>query len=107
MENLQFRSLSHAEAMDLIRPFSREEVKQTVWDCDSFKNPGPDGINFGFMKDFWVDLKEDNWCFVSEFHQNSKLAKGLNCTFIALIPKVDNPQKLNDYRPISLVGSIF
>jgi hypothetical protein len=28
-------------------------------------------------------------------------------TFIALIPKVDIPQCLNDFRPISLVGSMY
>ncbi|MCH85039.1 cysteine-rich receptor-like protein kinase, partial [Trifolium medium] len=44
--------------------------------------------------------------FISEFHRNGKLTKGLNSTFIALIPKIDSPQRLNDFRPISLVGSL-
>jgi len=42
-----------------------------------------------------------------EFHRNRKLTKGINSTFIVLIPKVDNPQHLNDFRPISLVGSMY
>ncbi|CAJ2627985.1 unnamed protein product [Trifolium pratense] len=46
-------------------------------------------------------------CFISKFHRNGKLSKGLNSTFIALIPKVDSPQRLNDFRPISLVGSLY
>jgi hypothetical protein len=33
--------------------------------------------------------------------------KGLNSAFIALIPKVDSPKRLNDFRPISLVGSLY
>jgi hypothetical protein len=45
--------------------------------------------------------------FTSEFHRNGKLAKGLNSTFIALIPKVESPQRLNEFRPISLVGSLY
>jgi len=45
--------------------------------------------------------------FVTEFHRNGKLTKGINTTFIALIPKVDNPQSLNDFHPISLVGSLY
>ncbi|GAU46852.1 hypothetical protein TSUD_241610 [Trifolium subterraneum] len=45
--------------------------------------------------------------FISEFHRNGKLTKGINSTFIALIPKVDSPQRLNDSRPISLVGSLY
>jgi len=31
----------------------------------------------------------------------------MNTTFIALIPKVDTPQKLNDFQPISLVGCVY
>jgi len=42
-----------------------------------------------------------------EFHRNGKLTKGLNSTFIALIPKATSPQRLNDFRPISLVGSLY
>ncbi|XP_024636355.1 uncharacterized protein [Medicago truncatula] len=52
VSNLPFRSLSVAEGVSLIKPFSVDEVKAAVWDCDSFKSPGPDGINFGFIKDF-------------------------------------------------------
>jgi hypothetical protein len=52
-------------------------------------------------------LKEDVMRFVREFHRNGKLTKGINSTFIALIPKVECPQTLNDYRPISLVGSLY
>jgi len=76
-------------------------------DCDSFKSPGPDGVNFGFLKEFWSDMKQDIMRFMTEFHRNGRLSRGINSTFIALIPKKDNPQKLNDFRPISLVGSIY
>lgn len=31
----------------------------------------------------------------------------INTTFIVLILKVDNPQRLNEFRPISLVGSMY
>jgi len=105
--NLQFRTLYVGEGGSLIKPFSVAEVKEAIWDCDSFKSPGPDGVNFGFIKDFWPELKEDVTRFVSEFHRNGKMAKGINATFIVLIPKVDNPQRLNDLRPISLVGSLY
>jgi hypothetical protein len=107
IDGLQFRGLSFAEGGGLIKPFSVEEVKAAIWDCDSFKSPGPDGINFGFFKDFWSDLKEDVMHFVNEFHRNGKLSKGINSTFIALIPKVDFPQTLNEFCPISLVGTLY
>ncbi|GAU32659.1 hypothetical protein TSUD_218360 [Trifolium subterraneum] len=80
VDNLQFKRLSWPESCSLTRPFSVEEVKAAVWDCDSFK---------------------------TLFHRNDKLTKGVNSTFIALIPKVDSPQILHDFRPISLMGSMY
>jgi len=106
-ENLLFQQLNVAEGMSLILPFTELEVKNAVWDCDSYKSPGPDGVNLGFIKDFWEDIKGDVMRFISEFHWNGKLARGINSTFIALIPKVDSPQKLNDFRPIALVGCMY
>ncbi|MCH85138.1 cysteine-rich receptor-like protein kinase, partial [Trifolium medium] len=91
----------------MTKPFTVDEVKAAVWDCGSFKSPGPDGINLGFFKDFWTELQGDVMQFISEFHRNGRLTKGLNSTFIALISKVDSPQRLNDFRPISLVGSLY
>ncbi|MCI34838.1 cysteine-rich receptor-like protein kinase, partial [Trifolium medium] len=103
VDNLQFKRLNPLEGGSLTKPFSVEEVKAAVWDCDSYKSPSPDGINFGFIKDFWSELQADLMRFITEFHHNGKLTKGLNSTFIALIPKVDSPQRLNDFRPISLI----
>jgi hypothetical protein len=52
-------------------------------------------------------LKDDFMIFITEFHRNGRLTKGINATFIALIPKVSSPQQLNDFRPISLVGCMY
>ncbi|MCI42949.1 RNA-directed DNA polymerase (Reverse transcriptase), partial [Trifolium medium] len=90
------------EADSLTRKFTEEELKQAVWDCESYKSPGPDGVSFGFLKDFWEDIKEEFFRFMTEFHENGRLTKGINSSFIALIPKKENPVKLGDYRPISL-----
>jgi hypothetical protein len=105
--NLQFKKLLGVEMGNLTRPFSVDEIKSAVWDCDSFKSPGPDGINFGFIKNFWNEMKDDIVRFITEFHRNGKLSKGINSTFITLIPKVESPQSLNEFRPISLVGSLY
>ncbi|MCH86339.1 cysteine-rich receptor-like protein kinase [Trifolium medium] len=105
--NLQFQSISEDDAYLLERPFSEEEVKQAVWDCESFKSPGPDGVNFGFIKEFWPHIKGDFMQFMLEFYTNGRLVKGSNCTFIVLISKFDNPQKVSYFRPIYLVGCMY
>ena len=88
MDSLPFLSLSTGEGAALTRPFSMDEVRRAVWDCENYKSPGPDGINFGFIKEFWDIMKEDVMRFIVKFHQNGRLARGINSTFIALIPRL-------------------
>ncbi|MCI00811.1 transposon TX1 putative protein, partial [Trifolium medium] len=101
MGNFNFKKLSEVESDLLIEEFSEEEIKQAVWECESSKSPGPDGVSFDFLKEFWEDIKGDFLRFLNEFHENGRLTKGVNSTFIALIPKKENPISLGDYRPIS------
>ena len=44
---------------------------------------------------------------MDEFFVHGTFPKGCNASFIALIPKVNDPQNLNEYRPISLIGIIY
>lgn len=69
--------------------------------------PGPDGFSVFFFQRFWLDLKDEIMDFVKELHERGKLSKNLCATFIALIPKVDEAVQLRDFRPISLIGSIY
>ncbi|GAU10487.1 hypothetical protein TSUD_420760, partial [Trifolium subterraneum] len=107
ISNMSFKSVSEQDRIDLVKPFLLDEIKTAVWECDSFKSPGPDGVNLGFYKDFWDLVKIDLLNFFSEFHRQGVLSKGLNSTFIALIPKVECPQRVADFRPIALTQSAY
>ena len=72
VDNLVFRRLNLDDGVGFVRPFNVEEVKAAVWDCDSYKSLGPENINFGFIKEFWSELKEDIMTFINEFHKNGK-----------------------------------
>lgn len=54
-----------------------------------------------------MEIKSDVKWSLSEFHRNGKLVIGLNCMFIVLIPKVENVQKHNDFRPIFFMGCFY
>lgn len=71
-----------------------------MWECGSSKSPSPDGLNFKFIKEFWEVLKSEFLRFLGEFHANGIFSKGSNASFLALIPKVQDLQGLNEYRPI-------
>ncbi|GKE08546.1 putative RNA-directed DNA polymerase, eukaryota, reverse transcriptase zinc-binding domain protein, partial [Tanacetum coccineum] len=44
---------------------------------------------------------------VRDFFSNGQILKEINHTFLALIPKVTTPLKVNDYRPISCCNVIY
>ena len=41
------------------------------------------------------------------FHKYSAFEKSLNASFLSLVPKISNVVNIKDFRPISLVGSIY
>nr|GEW48163.1 RNA-directed DNA polymerase, eukaryota [Tanacetum cinerariifolium] len=43
----------------LERPFTKEEIKGTVWDCGLNKSLGPDGFTFGFFRRYWSLIESD------------------------------------------------
>lgn len=55
---MDFENLDEAKAVKLVEPFSMEDVKGDGWDCDSSTSDGPDWVNFGFLKEFWEDIKD-------------------------------------------------
>ncbi|KAJ0455536.1 putative RNA-directed DNA polymerase [Helianthus annuus] len=102
--NLSF--VSEEEASMLVSPFTVQEIKSVVWDCEGDRAPGPDGINLNFVKRFWDKLQDDFVSLFNHFFTSESLNNGCMSSFIALIPKRKNPGDLHDYRPISLIGCI-
>lgn len=104
---LDFKRLKESEAEKLEVPFSLEEIRDAIWSCEESKAPGPDGFNMCFFRRCWNLVKEDVFRMMSDFHRTGKLEKSINCSFIALIPKTDNPNEIADFRPICLVSSLY
>ncbi|GFS28866.1 hypothetical protein Acr_00g0004350 [Actinidia rufa] len=100
-------TISVEDADGLLKEFSEIEVWSAIMSCDGNKAPGPDGFNMLSVKKGWNFMKKDIMLFFSEFHRNGRLVRSMNSSFLALIPKVDNPIALSDYRPISLVGCMY
>ncbi|MFS7930782.1 putative RNA-directed DNA polymerase [Helianthus anomalus] len=99
-------TISDHEASLLVNPFSVEEIKEAVWECEGERAPGPDGFNFKFIKRCWVGLRDDMVRLFNKFYEEGIINKSCTSSFIALIPKVKDPVSPTDFRPISLIGVI-
>ncbi|PNX98123.1 ribonuclease H [Trifolium pratense] len=64
-----------------------------------WKAPGPDGFLAGFFQKSWKTVKEV-W-------KNPSLIAGVNQADICLIPKIQQPEHINQFRPISLCNTIY
>ncbi|GKC29214.1 RNA-directed DNA polymerase, eukaryota, reverse transcriptase zinc-binding domain protein [Tanacetum coccineum] len=52
-------------------------------------------------------IKEDVLKAVSWFSEKAKISKACNASFVTLVPNVVDPLGLGDFRPISIIGSIY
>ncbi|KAJ9542702.1 LOW QUALITY PROTEIN: hypothetical protein OSB04_029208 [Centaurea solstitialis] len=87
-------------------PFSDKEVKEAMWGYGGDKASGPDGFSFALIKWFWVTFGPDFCAAVKFFEWDPMLQNGCNDSFIALVPNINDPLCLRDFRPIHLMGCI-
>ena len=84
-----------------------EELKDAIFAIGKNKAPGEDGYHASFFHHFWDSIKDDCMNHVSKIFNERKIPKCINSTIITLIPKIDNPTRVNHFRPISLVNSSY
>lgn len=82
--------------------FTEEDIKRALFDMTPLKASGPDGFHASFFQKQWGTVGGSIVRMVKEFMHTGVLPTGLNDTHIALIPKVKNPERANQFRPISL-----
>eukprot|EP00253_Pinus_taeda_P025774 PITA_25774 len=91
----------------LLKPISLQEVEIAANSLKAGKAPGPDGFTSNFFHYFWELIKWEVWQVVEESHNMRWMYPGLNATFIALIPKSEESNKPDKYRPIALCNIIY
>ena len=71
------------------------------------KSHGPDGMSPIFYQKYWdiVGVSVSN-CVLQALN-TGVMPRDINNTYICLIPKIKNPQKITNYRPISLCNVIY
>jgi hypothetical protein len=94
---------------DLQQPdesFRTEEIDDVIKHMPSNKAPEPNGFNGLFLKKCWDIFKKDIYNLCQEFYNGTADIQPLNNAFITLVPKINTPTTVSDFRPISLINCV-
>ena len=100
-------TLLEEESIALTVTVTMDEVRSAVMSMQSFKAPGSDGFHVFFYKQYWEVVSYDVCCLVQTAFSSGSFDPALAKTLLVLIPKVDNPNHLKNFRPISLCNVIY
>ena len=104
---LNMSKLQPEEASRLESQVTRQEIKEALFSCDPSKAPGYDGFNLKCIRKMWHVIDEDFYTAILDFFETGNLHCSFNTTWVILVPKKSEAKEVTDYRPISLVGSVY
>ena len=91
----------------LLKEFRAKEVRRALKQMHPTKSPGPDGMSPIFFQKYWDVVGPQVVHYVLNTLNSGIMPEGLNDTYICLIPKVNCPQKITEFRPISLCNVVY
>ncbi|GJT48969.1 RNA-directed DNA polymerase, eukaryota, reverse transcriptase zinc-binding domain protein [Tanacetum coccineum] len=91
----------------MIHDITNAKIKNAMFDIDDSKAPRPYGFTAAFIKKSWGIIGNNVCRVVKKFFSNGKILGELNAIIVSLIPKVQNPSKVNDFRPIAYCNVLY
>ncbi|GAA0162337.1 hypothetical protein LIER_39396 [Lithospermum erythrorhizon] len=89
------------------RTITGDEIESVMIGMKLGKAPGPDGFSTEFYKDTWATIKCSIVEAVHNFFATSRMSKYVNSTSISIIPKVQSPHHVKDFRSIACCNVIY
>jgi hypothetical protein len=87
--------------------YSEEELRKAIFQMAHNKALGPDGFLAEFYQTFWETIKSDLLDLLSFLHARQLKLFRLNFGEIILLPKVNEAERILQYRPICLLNVSF
>jgi hypothetical protein len=91
----------------LTEPYSEEEVMKAIFLMEHNKAPGPDGFPAEFYQTFWDTIKLDLLDLFNVLHAGQLELFRLNFGEVILLPKVNQAERIQQFRPICLLNISF
>lgn len=99
--------ISPEENDKLVADFTKDEIKDAVFQMEHNKAPGPDGFPAEFYQFFWDVIKDDLMAMFKDFSLGCLPIHSLNFGTIVLLPKLNDAIRIEQYRPICLLNVSF
>jgi len=81
----------------LTREFQAWEIDNALKQMAPLKAPDPDGMPPLFYHNFWDLVRGDVSGSILNFLNSGSLPSPLNHTFVTLIPKIKNPERVTEF----------
>ncbi|GKD67625.1 RNA-directed DNA polymerase, eukaryota, reverse transcriptase zinc-binding domain protein [Tanacetum coccineum] len=107
LNNIFTKTLNIDEADRMVIEVSNKDIKEAIFYIGDNKALRPDGFTSTIFKRAWNIVGDDVCLVVKEFFNTRKLLGEINATLIALVPKVANPTKVTEFRPISCCNVFY
>lgn len=86
---------------------SATEIKKACFFIHADKAPGPDGFSASFFQSNWGTVGNQIISEIQSFFSSGILPHNINATHVRLIPKIQSPKTMKDYRPIALCSVYY
>jgi len=107
LSSIGLSRLEEEKSKELEKEITFAEIKEAFLSCDPTNAPGYDGFNLKCLKHVWPVIGEEFSRCILHFFETGKLPRTVNITWVTLIPKKKDAVDIMDFRPISMVGSIY
>jgi hypothetical protein len=101
------RPISHPHDNFLTAEYSEEEVRKAIFQMEHNKALGPYSFPAEFYQTFWDTINDDLLELFSCLHAGELELFRLNFGEIVLLPKVNEAERIQQYKPICLLNVSF
>ncbi|GLT29812.1 hypothetical protein SLA2020_046560 [Shorea laevis] len=92
---------------DLVLPPTNAEIWFAIKSMKPWKAPGPDGLHAAFFQQYWDSINPKLCNEIRLVFSSGTMPESWNNSLICLIPKVQNPETISQFRPIGLCNVIY